>query len=191
MAKEEYIDKIEDGRLCRYNIYTGEKQINFEDIRREPLVRPYVLEVADLFCHFVYSGHTHMKAAELCGLPSVRTVQYWMQRHPDFKRNVQEAMRARASFCEEKVLEIANNEEIVSGEVPVLKLRADLYSRVAGWNDPEKYNTNRTDTRHSGGMTIVVDTGIRRESTSVNPVIEEITNESASEAEVSRGSEDT
>ena len=99
--------------------------------------------------------------AKALGVPYSRFT-YWFAKHPDFRKDMEEAEKVRAAHFRDKY---AQQVEAVKkkSEVPVAKLKMQGYEKLAEWDDPAKYGSKHTvEGNPDKPLTLIIDTGIRR-----------------------------
>ena len=52
-------------------------------------------ELMEEFCGLIVDGMTVDRACKEAGMPSKRTIQYWLKRHPEFRREFEESVHFR------------------------------------------------------------------------------------------------
>ena len=74
----------------------------------------FTQEVADKICDLLAGGKTLTKICKTKGMPSIRTVQRWCQRHAEFELQYWRARKLSATSLADDALDIADNS---SGDV--------------------------------------------------------------------------
>jgi len=55
----------------------------------------YSSELTDEFCGLIVDGMTIDRACKEAGMPSKRTIQYWLKKYPQFRREFEESVQFR------------------------------------------------------------------------------------------------
>ena len=55
----------------------------------------YSLELSEEFCGLIAEGMTIDRACKEAGMPSKRTIQYWLKKYPQFRREFEESVQFR------------------------------------------------------------------------------------------------
>jgi hypothetical protein len=55
----------------------------------------YSLELVEEFCDLIVDGLTIAEAAQRPGMPSRRTIKYWLKKYPEFRREFEESVQFR------------------------------------------------------------------------------------------------
>jgi hypothetical protein len=74
--------------------------------------RPYLTysaELADEVCALIAEGKSLRQVTEQPGMPSRRSVQYWLTRYPDFREKYECAMMLCAEFWAHEIIEISDD----------------------------------------------------------------------------------
>jgi transposase-like protein len=153
--------KLIDGNIVVIDAQTGESLAESGPWVPKVIHPTYTPELGDAICHLVREGMTYKQVVGKIGIKHVQTIYSWRTRYPDFARNLKEARRDRADIYYDRVMEIAEQDNIDKEEVAGLKLRSELYKWGAERSNPE-YGTKVTSSGPSGPMQIIIDTGIRR-----------------------------
>jgi hypothetical protein len=85
------------------------------------LVRPrgrgrptlYSPELIEEFCGLIVDGMTIHRACQEAGMPSKRTIKYWLKRYPEFRREFEEAVFFRNECWMDDCVDIAG--DVASG----------------------------------------------------------------------------
>lgn len=163
--------KLVDGNLIVVNQETGDIMSESGPWVPELKAPPYTVPLGEAICQLVREGNTYKVIVEKLKLKSVQVLYQWRAKHPDFKHKLDEAKKDRADYYHDKVLEIAEKDQIAKEDVPGQKLRTDLYRWAAEKANPEY--SNKGVQGPSGPMKIIIDTGIRRVED--NPIEAEVT----------------
>lgn len=76
----------------------------------------YIPEVAEDICNLLMLGESLRSICKRPGMPAIRTVMYWLQRHDDFMQQYARARAIQAELLAEEIIEIADDS---SGDVIV------------------------------------------------------------------------
>lgn len=76
----------------------------------------YIPEVAEDICNLLMLGESLRSICKRPGMPAIRTVMYWLQRHEDFMQQYACAREIQAELLAEEIIEIADDS---SGDVIV------------------------------------------------------------------------
>jgi hypothetical protein len=163
MEDNENIYRMVDGALTVLDMETGDK-VAESGKWIKPLVHPkYCLPLSERVCMLVRGGRSYKQVAQEMGFPGVQTIYHWRNMHPDFSEDLKAARRDRGDYYHDQVMEIADG-EIEKEDVPVLKLRSDIYKWGAEKANPKEYGNQTKITGDSDSpLQIIVDTGIKRE----------------------------
>lgn len=85
-----------------------------------------------------------------------------MRTQPDFKDKVQSAREDRAEHFRDKIQEIADKPILAKEDIPGYRLKADLYEKLAGWDNKSSYGTKHVEQKHTGALQLIINTGINR-----------------------------
>jgi hypothetical protein len=69
----------------------------------------YSPELTDEFCGLIVDGMTIDKACKEAGMPSKRTIQYWLKKYPEFRRKFEEAVHFRNQCWMDDTVDIADD----------------------------------------------------------------------------------
>jgi len=73
-----------------------------------------------------------------------------------------EAEADRGDKFRDNIQDIADMPIIPSEDIKGYKLKADLYEKLAGWDNKEKFGTKRVEQAHTGALQLIINTGIDR-----------------------------
>ena len=76
----------------------------------------YLPEVAEDICNLLMLGESLRSICKRPGMPAIRTVMYWLQRHEDFMQQYARAREVQAELLAEEIIEIADDS---SGDVTI------------------------------------------------------------------------
>ena len=76
----------------------------------------YLPEVAEDICNLLMLGESLRSICKRPGMPAIRTVMYWLQRHDDFMQQYARAREVQAELLAEEIIEIADDS---SGDVTI------------------------------------------------------------------------
>jgi transposase-like protein len=157
------VDK--DGVLREYDMFTGAVVSTSEDLIK-CIPYKYTVELGNAICQRLREGKTVQQICEERGMPDVHTLYSWRATFPDFKEKIDLAREDRADYFFNKVVAVAEESEVADrGEVPSLRLQADLYKWAAEKGAPRRYgNKVSVENKHSGEVGFyVMNTGVSRE----------------------------
>jgi hypothetical protein len=69
----------------------------------------YSEELAEEFCGLIVDGMTIDRACKEAGMPSKRTIQYWLERYPEFRARYDKAVEFRNQCWMDDVVDIADD----------------------------------------------------------------------------------
>lgn len=104
----------------------------------------YLPEVADDICALLADGESLRKICKRPGMPAIRTVMYWLQKHDDFMQQYVRAREGQAETLLEEILEIADECIPDPAEVSKAKLRVDARKWYITKVAPKKYGDKIT-----------------------------------------------
>lgn len=156
------IKQDEKGELIEIDLTTGEIVGQEDQVQTLPKPAKYTLERGEMVCHLVRSGCTYKKAAQVSGLPHHNSIHAWLRDHPDFKAKVLAAREDRAEHFRDKIQDIADQPILAKEDIPGYKLKADLYEKLAGWDNKSSYGTKHVEQKHTGALQLIINTGIDR-----------------------------
>jgi len=125
----------------------------------------YTEQWKSIICQHIAKAHngTLREFYKLPGTPCSGVLAQWRASHPELEKAIRAAKRMRAEQAFEKIIEDTEKEGILDKEsVPGAKLRFDKLKYQARVDNPEAYGDKINGGSGEGGVTIVVDTGIRR-----------------------------
>jgi hypothetical protein len=111
----------------------------------------FTQEVADRICDLIADGKTLTKICETKGMPSIRTVQRWCQRHAEFEQQYWRARKLSAPILFDLARDISSNSagdiftdtrgtrRVDSGIVNRDRLRVDTLKWAAAKLNPERF----------------------------------------------------
>jgi hypothetical protein len=122
-------------------------------------IYPYSKITADHVCQLITEGNTIRGIGKMEGMPPAHVINKWVRKYPEFKREMREAVEARATHYADTVMEVA---ETTSKETIMEdRLKTELYKWRAEVDDPDSYGKKTKVTGNVGGpMVIIIDTGI-------------------------------
>lgn len=151
------------GKLETINIHTGETVTTEGQLTQQYL---YTVELSEAIANYVAEGNTLKQISEMQGMPPLYLIYNWRRSHPDFKNKLKLARKDRASFFEDKMIEVVEEAGGASkDDVAALKLQMDGYNKLAEKGDPETYTPKPQNllAAHAPAM-IVINTGISRDT---------------------------
>ena len=69
----------------------------------------YSLELSEEFCGLIAEGMTIDRACKEAGMPSKRTILYWLKQYPEFRRKFEESVQFRNQWWMDECVDIADN----------------------------------------------------------------------------------
>src|SRR6516225_11128255 len=69
----------------------------------------YSPELIEEFCGLIVDGMTVDRACKEPGMPSKRTIQYWLKEYPEFRREFEEAVLFRNQIWMDRSVDIADD----------------------------------------------------------------------------------
>lgn len=121
---------------------------------------PYTQVLAEKILHYVMEGYSVKKISQFEGMPSAPTIYSWTRKYPDFSAEMRAARNARAEYCHDKIMELAES-DFSKNDAQVVRTKLDAYKWLAGKNDPEEYgDAKRSDTENN--VVFLIDTGVPR-----------------------------
>ena len=155
---------------------------------------PYSYELGSLIISKIFEGG---KLSEICGrhgIPSIATVFAWMHHVPEFREAYDVTRESLALLASEDIQELARTSRYMDrNEVPAAKLRFDVLKFIAERNDRTRYAVQPPKDDIDSGVTIVIDTGTRKDPTdsrTVSDLVREMREDEYSEGHESSGSEE-
>lgn len=123
----------------------------------------YSLEPARQICAYIRAGYSFAQIADIKGMPDVETIHHWKRIHPDFKEAIEIARQDSAERFASLAVQLATS-ALEKDQVPAAKLAVDTLKWYAEKSSPEQFgNKTVVEGNADKPITIVVDTGIRRE----------------------------
>lgn len=168
-AAVEHFHYLDDrtGKLTVLNVATGEI-VGTEDDNGH-LVKPlesqkwvYSKKMADLVCNEIAMGKDLLDICKISAFPPIEVIRHWKRIYPAFSEALILAKEDRAEVFRKKALD-ACEEPTSKDEVPGATLKTNTYLKVAGYDNPKTYGSNKkVDAPSIGTVNILIDTGIRR-----------------------------
>jgi hypothetical protein len=69
----------------------------------------YSQELIDEFCGLIVDGMTIARACKEAGMPSKRTIQYWLKKYPEFRCEFEESVQFRNQCWMDECVDIADD----------------------------------------------------------------------------------
>ena len=69
----------------------------------------YSQDLVDEFCGLIVDGRTMERACKEAGMPSKRTIQYWLKEYPEFRREFEEAVTFRNQIWMDQCVDLADD----------------------------------------------------------------------------------
>jgi len=125
---------------------------------------PYSPVLGDLIVQKIVNGVAMSDLSKVPGFPDLHTLSIWRSKNSDFDLAIREARRVRAELMRDNALQVAESadgelSEIVAGK----RLLVDTLKWAAEKDDPEIYSARQRVDATVTAMTMIVDTGIRRQ----------------------------
>ena len=161
------------GKLETINIHTGETVTTEGELTQQYL---YTVELSEAIANYVAEGNTLKKISEMAQMPPLYLIYNWRRSHPDFKNKLKQARKDRASYFEDKMIEVVDSaKDAGKDDVAALKLQMDGYNKLAEKGDPETYTPKPQNllAAHAPAM-IVINTGISRDTIEIEANNEKI-----------------
>lgn len=123
----------------------------------------YLPEVGEDICNLLMLGESLRSICKRQGMPAIRTVMYWLQRHEDFMQQYARAREVQAELLAEEIIAIADdsngdvivdengNEQTNHERVARSRLRVDARKWYASKLAPKRYGDKIT---HEQNITI-------------------------------------
>jgi hypothetical protein len=101
--------------------------------------------VATRICAYIADQKSLRWIAKQKGMPSRRTILYWLERYPEFERQYNRARAAAAESFVSEMVEMADQAQGMTGDgVRAMQLRIDTRKWVAAKLLPKKYGERVT-----------------------------------------------
>src|SRR3974377_319824 len=84
----------------------------------------YSPELVEEFCDLIVDGMTIDRACKEAGMPSKRTIKYWLKEYPAFRREYEEAVIFRNQCWMDECVYIADNAD--AENIAKVRLRCDM-----------------------------------------------------------------
>jgi hypothetical protein len=95
----------------------------------------YNEDIATEICTLIAEGNSLRKIAAMEGMPTLRTIMNWLNRHDEFVQQYARAKESQADAYEELMLEVARTEK----DVQRARLIVDTMKWTASKLKPKKY----------------------------------------------------
>lgn len=122
---------------------------------------PYSPFLADEICLRVSSGETLTSICRTPGFPSYGVLCRWRRENPDFEKALDRARRDKGEFYLERAIEEVEKDHL-KDDVPLAKLRADVYRAASRVYDPDKFSETNKVSGSLGIHVLQAETGVRR-----------------------------
>ncbi len=156
----------ETGNLETFDIITGELIYAGGELVKDHDFA-YTIPQAILIADEIRLGKTLQEVGSMPTMPSLSLIYAWRRNHPDFKQLMQDAKADRAEFMRDKAQETLEN--ATEDTVKVDKLQFDGYLKLAEKDDPD--NFGKSTNTEAGGVQIIVNTGIVRDSDIIEVIV--------------------
>lgn len=150
-----------DGDLESIDPTTGEVQVIEQERTVAVKIPQYDLKTSELIEAMIIQGENLSSSCRRLGLPE-RTASYWMRKNEDFKERIMAAREIKGFYFEDKMEKLADSPGETREELAKSDFQFKAYDKLAGYHNKKVFGTKRVEQEHSGGMTLVIDTGIRR-----------------------------
>lgn len=116
---------------------------------------------AGKICELIANGNTIASIGRMENMPSQGSISNWLRRYPAFKAEYERAKIQRAEIRADEALDVARNatRETVAAD----KLLVETLKWTAQVNSPDSFGGKSKDSRDKGPVTVIVNTGIRRD----------------------------
>lgn len=132
---------------------------------------PYSFQMAEHIISKIFDGKKLSDIAGKFGVPNLSTIFGWMRRQPDFKEAYDVALKAQAMLAAEEILELSRYASTLDAkEVSAHKLKFDVLKFIAERNDKERYAVSPPKKDENSGATIVINTGVVRDTSDTRTV---------------------
>ncbi len=124
----------------------------------------YSVTWGKLICQHLLDGKMTLRdICQLPGYPSIGVVSKWRIEHAELDDAIEMARKMRGERYEDMIHDMAVNEKVIDKEhVPGIKARFDMLKWLASVSNKEKYSPSQSSGKGEGGVTIILDTGIKR-----------------------------
>ena len=151
--KYEAID-LRTGQMCA--TYTAKVQ------KIDPRSISYTPDMGDRVIDCVRRGASLTKIAKDPTMPPVSAIYLWRSQNPEFKRRLEMAYKDRAENYHDEAIEIAMSAVHSPKEMQAgLKLAVSTLQWAAEKGNPDRYGSKKETGGHAGGVTVIIDTGVR------------------------------
>ncbi|BET97691.1 terminase small subunit-like protein [Xenorhabdus taiwanensis] len=99
----------------------------------------YLPEVAEDICALLMEGESLRSICKRQGMPSIRAVMYWLQRHEEFMQQYARAREIQAEVLAEDVITIADTAIAEGADVAKARLQVDARKWYASKMAPKRY----------------------------------------------------
>src|SRR3974377_2332596 len=86
----------------------------------------YSQELVEEFCGLIVDGMTIDRACKEAGMPSKRTIKYWLKEYPEFRREFEESVQFRNQCWMDACVDIAEPPMAGGENMAERKLRCDM-----------------------------------------------------------------
>jgi hypothetical protein len=69
----------------------------------------YSPELIEEFCGLIVDGRTMQRACKEAGMPSKRTIQYWLKEYPEFRREFEQSVQFRNQIWMDRCVDLADD----------------------------------------------------------------------------------
>lgn len=119
---------------------------------------PYNAVTAEHVCRLVTEGHTIKAIGAMEGLPPAHVIHGWGRKYPEFRRELDLAIRDRAIHYADRVMEFADstNKDTVNED----RLKTELLKWGAEQGNPEQFGKKKAPESTASPVQIVIVTGV-------------------------------
>ena len=146
---------------------------------------PYSFQMAEFIISKIFDKQKLSDIAGQNGIPNLSTIFGWMRKQPDFKEAYEVALKAQAMLAAEDMIDMSRYADgLTNYEVPAHKLKFEVLKFIAERNDKERYAQSPPKQEQNSGVTIVIDTGVKRndnDTRTIQDLIVEMREDSSNE----------
>jgi hypothetical protein len=178
MKQKTYFHTDENGVIREIDGDTGEiiaKSPSFQDLAENhyapisvddtTLARRYMfsIPIAEFICQKIAEGSNLTDICKMPGVPSYTIITRWRAEHPEFAHGILMARKAKAELFEAKIEESLDRDlECNKDWIPGRQLWFKKMKFLASVHNPDTYGAKPEGAKGGGGVTIIVDTGVRK-----------------------------
>lgn len=155
-----YYDK-EENVLKKYDLRTG-KLISVNNENTYQCI-PFTDHLASILCDMVRSGKTISSIAKMEGMPSLNMIYFWRGKYPEFRHQMDQARRDRATYFNDIVIEelgeLRGKRELSLEEDRRTKLVMNMAMKLAEKDSPQEYTPANNNISLDNKVQVVI-TGV-------------------------------